>query len=469
MLNSGILIGASNVATALLTLLRNIIVARLIPVEDFGVAATLALTMTMVEMVSYLSLEQFVVQDRDGDRPELIDTVHTLQLARGAFSAILLFAVAQPVARFFGVPDAAWAYQTLALLPFARGLIHLDFFRYQREMRFWPKVLVEVPPYALALAVSYPLAVHFGDYRVMLWVIVIQQVATMLASHLVAEIRYRLGWDRAVVGRAIAFGWPLLLNGILIFAIMQGDRLIVGGLIGLHELGLFSAAFGLIAAGTGLVSNTLTPLFLPDMSRAASDREQFAERYRLSVEISLLAGGAICAFVALFGPWLLIQIYGDKFAAAAGLIVWIGLSMGIRTVRTVWSAAALALGRTKLPFAANLTRAAVLPIVVVSVLAGGGLEAVLFGAILAEAASVVVSIHLFRTRLHLGIGPLAMPLSLFALLLAIVALHEWLFGPVTGLGALFSLGPAAIVAVVLALPLTTTTLRRLALERLFGV
>jgi O-antigen/teichoic acid export membrane protein len=130
-------------AAALLSLVRNVIIARLISVEDFGIASTFAITMAMVEMASNIAVDRLLVQARDGEEPHLLSTLHSIQAARGLFGAVVLFVIAHPVSLLFGLPEVAWAYQAMAAIPLLRGLANLDMFRRQRDMQFLPFVLVE--------------------------------------------------------------------------------------------------------------------------------------------------------------------------------------------------------------------------------------------------------------------------------------------------------------------------------------
>src|SRR5687768_16809349 len=117
MIRSGLILTTGNATAALLGLARNVIIARLISVEDFGIASTFAITMALVEMASNFSLDRLVVQDRDGDRPHVLATLHAVQAVRGLIGAGILYMLAGLLASLFGVPDVVYAYQALAIIP----------------------------------------------------------------------------------------------------------------------------------------------------------------------------------------------------------------------------------------------------------------------------------------------------------------------------------------------------------------
>ena len=94
-MRASVLKGTSVVAGGHLTgqlcaLVRNIVIARAIGPENFGLAATLVITVSLLEMMSDLSLDKMLVQAKDGDKERLQACAQFLQLIRGVFLSFLL-------------------------------------------------------------------------------------------------------------------------------------------------------------------------------------------------------------------------------------------------------------------------------------------------------------------------------------------------------------------------------------------
>ena len=73
-LKGGLKLGANQVIIQACSFVRSVILARLISPEDFGIAATLAMTFSLFEMVSNLSAELLLVQAEDGNEPRFPKT-----------------------------------------------------------------------------------------------------------------------------------------------------------------------------------------------------------------------------------------------------------------------------------------------------------------------------------------------------------------------------------------------------------
>ena len=226
-------------ATQASSFVRNIILARLISPADFGIAAILGVTLQMVEMFSNVAGDMLLIQAKDGDQEQLQGTAQALRVGRAVVNGVVIFALAWPAARLFGVPQATWAFRCLGLLPLLRGLFHLDMSRLQRHFRFAPSVITDAGANWCATLVAIPIAFWLRSYAAMLWALLIQAAVATALSHMLAERRYRWAWNRECWRRIVSFGWPLMINGILIFGIFEGDRLVIGSAGRLFSARLF--------------------------------------------------------------------------------------------------------------------------------------------------------------------------------------------------------------------------------------
>jgi O-antigen/teichoic acid export membrane protein len=387
MLRRALMILSGNAAASLLLLARNLIVARLIPVEDYGVAATFALVMALVEMASAFGLQQQIVQSAAGDEPRFQAALQGFQLFRGLVSGLVLFALAAPLARFLGIPQVIWAYQLLALVPVLTALQHFDIHRQTRQMRFGPMLWTGALPALASVLVIWPLAIWFGDWQIMLYSILVQAALGTLVSHLLAERPWRIVFDRAITFGALRFGWPLLANAVLMFAVFQGDRLIVGRELGMAALGVFSMGVTLTLTPTLILAKSVQNLMLPKLSEAQGDAEAFARIASLTFEITLFSSLCFFAGALLLGPLVTDLLLGPRFAALWPLIAVFALGQALRMLKAAPAIVALARGRTGNAAAANLLRAAALPVCWWVLSAGGTVETLLWILVLAEALS----------------------------------------------------------------------------------
>jgi O-antigen/teichoic acid export membrane protein len=421
-LQGGATLGLGQVVSQACSFVRNIIIARLISPSDFGIAATFAVTISVFELMSNLSMDKLLIQAEDGDEEPFQQTAQLLQAVKGFANGLFIFLLGGPIAYLFDEPRARWAFFLLALVPLLRGFIHLDTSRLQRGMRFRPAVTVDVSSQVLVTVVALPLAFWLRDYTAMLWVLILQAASATIISHVVSERPYRWTWEKSYARRIASFGWPLLINGLLLFVILDGDRFIIGSAhrlfpkssLTLADLGIYSVAFALTMAPAMLISTVSASIFLPVLSRANTLRQQFERRYSAYVQgLAVVATGIAVSFI-LCGGWMVTLIYGANYAPAGGFIGWLGAMWSLRVIRNGPTIAALSLGDSLNSMFSNMARTTALAGVLTAVVLVAGLKWIAIAGFVGELfATAVCVVRLSRIH-HVGAAKFAKPFTVYA-------------------------------------------------------
>jgi O-antigen/teichoic acid export membrane protein len=281
----------------------------------------------------------------------------------------------------------------------------------------------------------------------MLFVLLIHQLALTTVSHWVAMRPYRWGWDREIFRRAVSFGWPLVLNGFLMFGTFQGDRVIVGSLIGMTELGWFSAAFSLAMVPSLVVISTLNGFFLPQLSRVQDDEEKFDHMYRVVMQGMVLSSVMLLGVFVVLGPTVLTVLYGAKYVPALPILILLAVVQAMRVVRTGPAIVAMSRAETTNPLLANIVRAMALPVAALVAWHGGGVFGIILTAIAGELLALMAAIYLLRFRLSLNLASLLPSLSAAALVFGIVVLNALIWPPVPDVLGNLHVAHLAILAV----------------------
>jgi len=438
------LILSGNLASAAALMLRTLLVSRLISLEDFGIASCFVLALALVEMVTALGLQQQITQSSRGDDPDFQAALHGISVLRGAVAAVVLLALAHPLAWFFDVPQALWAFRLIAILPLLAGFTHLDAQRLTRGGRFAPGAVVAVLPPFMSLAAIWPLFHAFGDYRVLLFSIMIQMLLGIVMSHLVAQRRYRIRLDAEICRSAMRFGAPIMLSGGLMFLVFNGERAIIGNALGLEELALFSLAMSLTLTPALVMSRSMANLFLPRLAGARHSAE-YQTLLLANMRCHLLLGVGLVAGVAIFGGPFIQWAVGPKYEAAIPLLIGLALLQSFRVFEGGCAVAALAVGRTMNEVFANLVRVALLPVAWIIVAGGGGVTDVILIGTVGEAGGFAIGLALLvrqqKPPLKPLLGSVALAVMLLGLSYCFAGMIDWLTGV-----ALMALGALAVLA-----------------------
>ncbi|ABV95842.1 polysaccharide biosynthesis protein (plasmid) [Dinoroseobacter shibae DFL 12 = DSM 16493] len=423
---AGVVFASQGLVTVIL-FARNILIARLISVEDFGIASSFAIAFAFIESATNVGLNRLVVQDRDGDDQLFVDVLHLFQVVRGLLGAGVTLILAAPYAGLLNIPEVTWAFMALAWVPFIRGFLNLDMFRIQRRMDFQAFARASVLSALSSIPVVVLIYLIIGDYQTMLWAIIGHQTVLVVLSHLMAKRPFGLAFEPTILRRALGFGTPLLLNGLVMFTVINGDRLIVGNQLGVETLAWFSAVFMITYTPTTVMANTMQSVLLPRLSGLQNTREEFLVAAEDAMALGFLIGIVVAVGIALFGPILLLLAFGNKFAPGLEILLLMGVVQAVRISKLGLSMIALARGTTTNMLYANLARLLVLPAGLGALMLGHGIEGLLLASLGGELLGLLVS----KVLLHRQIEPsLKVPWILvglsgltFGLILVLDALH----------------------------------------------
>lgn len=338
------------------SLLRNAILGHFLSPQDFGIAATFAVTVSFLEVVGDMGSDKLLVQAKDGNDIRLQSSAQSFAVLRGIMSSIFLLIAAPYVTMLFNIPQAESAFFLLALVPFIRGFIHLDVKRIQRELRFIPNMLAELIPQFISCLLAFPIVFIRADYSAAIILILLQSLLLVLMTHQLANRGYKISFDRSFFKRMLKFGWPLMINGSLMFFVYQSDKFIIGSYYDIEKLGVYSAAFMLTMAPALLMSKVLNTVILPLFSKNQDDHGRLNASYMHATEITVLIASAYTVLFALFGGAALALVFGKHFQGNAELMAALGILWSLRTLRVPATLLAMSKGYTKVGLTANIFR-----------------------------------------------------------------------------------------------------------------
>jgi O-antigen/teichoic acid export membrane protein len=398
--SQGVLLAFFQLGSMALAFARNIVLARLLSIEDMAVASLFAMIIGAIELVSEAGLSRFIVQSPDGNSDELVSTAHCVSVIRSALTSVSLLLLAYPLSMLLSAQYAISGFLAIALVPLIRGFNHLDCFRQQRKLNFFPSSLADFLSQLAAFIAALAFGFLLEDYRAGYLVLFAQYLTGLMVSHAVASGRYSLGFFKEHFQSISRFALPLAVNGCLIVATIYGDRLILASCqdlfpnsgVTLKDVGVYSVSFSLVfTLGMGLF-RIINSLALPILSKVQSDRIAFQNAFqRVGLVIGGLSG-CVFLFAALLGGVTVRMCFGEQYDPGIQLMIWIAFSQSLRVLRTVWNLASLAVGDSQALLFANIGRSISIPLSFFGVYMGWGILGIVTCAALGELISCGISV-----------------------------------------------------------------------------
>ncbi|WP_409260120.1 oligosaccharide flippase family protein [Pseudomonas sp. KCJK8806] len=396
----------SQVASQVMRLGGNLIMARLLLPEMFGVMVIATTVSILLHLLSDVGLRQNIIQSHRGDDPDFLNTAWTVQIIRGflLFALTLLLALGAWLAQLAELwpADSTYAAPVLPMVLAVTGL----------SAAIWgfqsTKIDVAVRTFQQKRVVLVDLASQVAGLVVMLvlgllthsiWALVLSGLVsavvwTVLGHTALEGPNNHLRWDRSALTELIVFGRWILLSSMVGVLAMYGDRIWFGASMSAAQLGVYSIAVLILGAVQTALMKIVGAVALPAFSEAAraDDKPRLKAlyfRFRLLVDLLVLF---ICGGFLTASPLLIGWMYDDRYREAGPMLAILSLSFIVlryTLAHQVW----IALGLTKYQAMDNIIRLVSLWGLLPLLLAIGGVEWAIWGVALHAVPTLVLVVY----------------------------------------------------------------------------
>jgi len=406
---------------------RTVLLARLLGASEFGLVAAITTLTAIVEMVSFIGIDRYIVYSSRGGQRQALGVGHTLCWLRGILSALAVAALAVPTATVIGTPEYAGSIAFVAIAPLLRGAMHLGPTQMQRSGIFWRGAAADASGALLGLAVAAIAAFIAPDHRAVLWAVGAQAGGAMLLTHVLAgRIPYRLSLDREFMHEALRYGLPLVANGLALAAAFQLDRIVVGAWLGVAALGVYGFSMTLFLQPISLLGRLGMTALQPKLSSVwhADRYGAFPVLVRRLDRYCAALGSAGAAATACLGAPMLRLAFGRSFSTSDVFFIFMAGIVLLRLSRAAQGLLGHATGRTRDLMTATTVSSAAVPITIGAFYIQAGPEAAVLGVLIAELLSVIVADVLLRR--HTGGTHWVVPAPLTGAGVLLAALGAWI-------------------------------------------
>jgi len=331
----------------------NLILTRILFPEAFGLMATAMLLMTLVQIFSDTGVKTALIQHEDGASEQFINTSFIITLARNAILFILIVLSIEPLASFYDQPALGpllWIMSSSFLL---EALINPALPILIKDLKIEKQVTYTIGSQLAGFLVTLILAITLRSAQALAWGFLATSLFRVVGSYLIMSYRPRLRWDQRAGRELLHFGKYILLNTMITWAALNVDRLIIGKILGMEQLGLYNIALYLGIFLTDIMVQIFAQSYFPAVSSIASDLPRVKAIYKRTMQVITTIAVPLAFFLAVFSQDVITLLYDPRYQLAGVALFWVSLRSAVQVLVNVQGGTLLALGRPKLVTLSN--------------------------------------------------------------------------------------------------------------------
>lgn len=300
-----------------------------------------------VIMVTDMGIGQAIVQKDRGNDPAFVNTAWTIQVIRGFLAWVGLCALALPIAKLYGEPLLASMLPVVGMSAILYGFSSTKLYTAQRNLEAARVTQIEVSTSALGLVCTVALAWLLQSVWALVWGQLITVSLKMFASHVALHgIKNQFVWDRGALSHLIGFGRWLLLSSALTFVSVEGARLLIGAILDMRQLALFTLASTMSLMFWQAMQQVAGRVFFPAYSEVHRSNPQnlMAVLYKARLALILPSWGLAVIFI-FFGYQIMGVLYDERYRESGAMLELLAAGSLVGCVWGSYAGVLLALGK----------------------------------------------------------------------------------------------------------------------------
>ncbi|WP_240259918.1 lipopolysaccharide biosynthesis protein [Clostridium perfringens] len=354
----------TEIAAKIVSPVTNMILARIISPEAFGVVATITMIMSFADMFTDAGFQKYLVQHEFKDENEKFENANVAfwtNLGISIFLWVIIIIFRNYISKLVGNPGLGNVIAIACVQLLLTSFSSIQMALYRRDFDFKTLFLVRMLSVGIPFIITIPLAfLGFGYWSLIIGSIVIQ-LSNAIIMTLKSKWKPHLFYSIKILKEMMSFSIWSLVEAISIWFTSWADMFIIGTSLSQYYLGLYKTSIAMVNIIMSLITSAIVPILFSALSRLQNDDEKFNKMYFSTQKIVSIFVFPLGIGIYLYRDLATTILLGSKWSEASDIVgVWALTSTIMIVFGNLCSEVYRAKGRPKLSFLAQILHLVVL-------------------------------------------------------------------------------------------------------------
>lgn len=331
----------------IVSMIVQIVLARLLTSEAFGFLAVLLVVTNVADSIAQSGFGMALIQ-KDDATDESYDTAFWLSMGIAAVLYVLIFLLAPSLAVFYGMPGLTACLRVLSLVVLFNAANSIQRSWMQRRMDF--KGLFRVSLITVLCSGAVGIGAALANLGV--WALIAQTLSQSVLMCLVMTFlvpwRPRLRLSYVQAAELYGYGWKVCITGILNVFYTGVSELILGKACSAEELGYYSQGRKYPGAAIGVASNAIANVLFPALVDVKGNETRLRARIRKGLTLGTFAIAPLSMLATAVAKPVVAILLGEAWLPCVPIFALACAGNAVTMLQLVNLRAYMALGRSDL-------------------------------------------------------------------------------------------------------------------------
>lgn len=354
----------TEIAAKLVSPITNMILARILAPEAFGVVATVTMIISFADMFADSGFQKYLVQHEFEDEGEKFGNANVAFWTNFGISIILWIIIIlfrNQLATLVGNPGLGHVISIACFQLPLTSLSSIQMALYRRDFDFKTLFVVRMVAVCIPFIITIPLALLGLGY----WALITGSIAVQFSNAMILTIRSKwkpkFYYSIKILKEMFSFSIWSLIEAISIWLTSWADAFIIGSVLNQYYVGIYKTSTSMVTSLMALITGSTKPVLFSTLSRLQDDETLFNSMFLKFQKLVSLLVFPLGVGVYLFSDLATQLLLGNQWNEASNVIGTWALTSSIMIVFGHFSSEVYrSKGRPKLSFLAQMLHLIVL-------------------------------------------------------------------------------------------------------------
>ena len=389
MVQGGAWISSLKIIRKVLSLIRLIIIGRILAPSDFGLMGIALLTMSALETFSTFGFKQALIQKKE-NTDNYLDAAWTVLIIRGFVVFIIVYLVAPYVAFFFQSPEVKTIIQALGLVTFFQAFTNIGVIFFQKELEFNKIFIYRFVGISTNFIVAVAAAIILRSVWALVLGLLAEKVVNIIVSYLIHPYRPHLSKDIEKAKELFGFGRWILGSSILVFIGKHIDDIFVGRVLSATALGFYQMAYRISNMLETEITQVISSVAFPAYAKIQDEQTRLQKAYFRIMRLTIAVSLPITVGMVLLAPEFTQIFLSEKWMPMVTAMQLLAVAGLIKSIVSTGSPLFIGSGFPKYEFFMQLIRGVIIIVAIYPFIIFMGIKGAALAVILSITGMLVI-------------------------------------------------------------------------------